>query len=63
MGAWGFVAPITLLIGNRWRRCQAVPSSSPAEGSSTWHAANQATLLQQAHDPGPDKIPDDFIIS
>jgi 2-oxoglutarate dehydrogenase E1 component len=66
MGAWEFVSPqLTQLIQDRWplRYIGRARSSSPAEGSASWHAANQATLLQQAHDPGPDKIPNDFIIS
>ena len=66
MGAWTFVAPrLRNLINGRWplRYVGRAPSSSPAEGSAAWHAANQALLLQQAFDTGPDEIADDFIIS
>ena len=38
-------------------------SSSPAEGSSAWHAENQERLIAQAFDPGPDPIDDDFVVS
>jgi len=66
MGAWTFVQPrLATLIDGRWplRYVGRAPSSSPAEGSAAWHAANQATLLRQAYDRGPDTITDDFIIS
>ncbi len=66
MGAWLFVYPRLLtLSGDRWhvRYVGRAFSSSPAEGSSAWHAANQAMLLRQAYDPGPDPIEDDFVIS
>jgi len=66
MGAWTFVQPrLDALIADRWplRYVGRAPSSSPAEGSAAWHAANQATLLRQAYDRGPDTITDDFIIS
>jgi len=66
MGAWSFAAPrLQGLSAGRWplRYVGRAPSSSPAEGSASWHAANQALLLQQAFDSGPDEIKDDFIIS
>jgi len=66
MGAWTFLQPrLATLIDGRWplRYVGRAPSSSPAEGSAAWHAANQATLLRQAYDRGPDTITDDFIIS
>lgn len=66
MGAWGFVAPrLRDLIAGRWplRYVGRAASSSPAEGSAAWHAANQALLLEQAYDTGPDEIADDFIVS
>ncbi|NLX08720.1 MAG: 2-oxoglutarate dehydrogenase E1 component [Chloroflexi bacterium] len=66
MGAWQYVAPrLHALIAGRWplRYVGRAPSSSPAEGSAAWHTANQATLLRQAYDRGPDEIADDFIIS
>ena len=66
MGAWGFVAPrLRDLIAGRWplRYVGRAASSSPAEGSAAWHAANQALLLEQAFDTGPDEDADDFIVS
>ncbi len=66
MGAWDFVAPhLRALSADRWplRYVGRAASSSPAEGSAAWHAANQALLLRQAYDTGPDEIADDFIIS
>ncbi|MCC6800753.1 MAG: 2-oxoglutarate dehydrogenase E1 component [Anaerolineae bacterium] len=66
MGAWDFVAPhLRTLSADRWplRYVGRAASSSPAEGSAAWHAANQALLLRQAFDTGPDEIADDFIIS
>jgi len=66
MGAWGYAAPrLQKLTADRWplRYVGRAPSSSPAEGSAAWHAANQALLLKQAFDTGPDQIADDFIIS
>jgi 2-oxoglutarate dehydrogenase E1 component len=51
MGAWSFVRPRLLeLIDGRWplRYVGRAANSSPAEGSSTWHAANQSALVDQA---------------
>lgn len=66
MGAWQFIYPRLNAISNgRWqvRYVGRAASSSPAEGSSAWHAENQARLIAQAFDPGPDPIDDDFVIS
>jgi 2-oxoglutarate dehydrogenase E1 component len=51
MGAWDFVRPRLMeLVDERWRlRYVGRPfSSSPAEGSTTWHMMNQAELIAQA---------------
>jgi 2-oxoglutarate dehydrogenase E1 component len=51
MGAWEFMRlQLQRLIENRWPLTYVgrPRSSSPAEGSSAWHAANQAALLRQA---------------
>jgi 2-oxoglutarate dehydrogenase E1 component len=66
MGAWWFMqSRLGRLIAGRWplRYVGRTTSSSPAEGSSAWFTANQSQLIQQAFDPGPDHIQDDFIIS
>lgn len=52
MGAWEYMQPrLNVLIDRRWPlRCIGRPrSSSPAEGSSTWHAINQAALIERAY--------------
>jgi len=66
MGAWAFMSfRLGRVIQGRWplRYVGRSASSSPAEGSSAWHARNQATLVAQAYDRGPDQIAEDFIIS
>jgi 2-oxoglutarate dehydrogenase E1 component len=53
MGAWEFLQPqLTRLINGRWplNYIGRPRSSSPAEGSSSWHAATQAALIHQAYD-------------
>ncbi len=66
MGAWLFIYPrLNRISEGRWRLRYVgrASSSSPAEGSSAWHAENQTRLVKQAFDPGPDPIDDDFVIS
>ena len=66
MGAWQFIDPhLETLSARRWRvrYVGRAVSSSPAEGSSAWHAENQERLIAQAFDPGPDPIDDDFVVS
>ena len=51
MGAWEFVRPLLeQLIDQRWplRYIGRVRNSSPSEGSSSWHAANQRAIVEQA---------------
>jgi 2-oxoglutarate dehydrogenase E1 component len=51
MGAWTFARPrLEALIDGRWplRYVGRPANASPAEGSSTWHTANQAALIEQA---------------
>jgi 2-oxoglutarate dehydrogenase E1 component len=51
MGAWTFVESRLLeIIGNRLplRYVGRIQNSSPAEGSSAWHAVNQLAILRQA---------------
>ena len=51
MGAWEFVRPLLeQLLDKRWplRYIGRVRNSSPSEGSSSWHAANQRAIVEQA---------------
>ncbi len=51
MGAWEFVRPLLeQLVDGQWplRYIGRQRNSSPSEGSSTWHAANQRAIVQQA---------------
>jgi 2-oxoglutarate dehydrogenase E1 component len=53
MGAWEFMRPLLEeLLGDRapLRYIGRVRSSSPSEGSSTWHQLNQKVLVEQAFD-------------
>jgi 2-oxoglutarate dehydrogenase E1 component len=53
MGAWEFVRPLLeQLIDGRWplRYIGRVRNSSPSEGSSAWHAANQKAIVEQTFD-------------
>jgi 2-oxoglutarate dehydrogenase E1 component len=50
MGAWEFVRPLLeSLVDSRWplRYIGRSRNSSPSEGSSTWHAANQRAIVDQ----------------
>ncbi|MDX1523564.1 MAG: 2-oxoglutarate dehydrogenase E1 component, partial [Anaerolineae bacterium] len=52
MGAWPFFGDqLRKLIEERWPLIYLgrPPSSSPAEGSSAWHAATQRALVEQAY--------------
>jgi 2-oxoglutarate dehydrogenase E1 component len=51
MGAWEFVRPLLETISDgRWplRYIGRARNSSPSEGSSSWHAANQRAIVAQA---------------
>jgi 2-oxoglutarate dehydrogenase E1 component len=53
MGAWTTIRrPLEDLIGGRWplRYIGRPANSSPAEGSSTWYAANQKIMAERAYD-------------
>jgi 2-oxoglutarate dehydrogenase E1 component len=53
MGAWTFSRPLLEeVIDGRWplRYIGRARSSSPSEGSSTWHQLNQKALVEQAFD-------------
>jgi 2-oxoglutarate dehydrogenase E1 component len=65
MGAWNFVRPrLTRLIDDRWPLFYLgrPPSSSPAEGSSAVHAANQQRLVDQAFNRSDKSVEEDGII-
>jgi 2-oxoglutarate dehydrogenase E1 component len=52
MGAWEFMKPhLEDLIRGRWplHHIARPRNSSPAEGSSAWHAVNQEMLIKQAY--------------
>lgn len=52
MGAWTYVQPwLVELIKGQWpiHYLGRPRSSSPAEGSASWHAVNQAALVEQAY--------------
>jgi len=53
MGAWEFLRPhLAELTSRRWplRYIGRPRNSSPAEGSSAWHALHQKALIEQAYD-------------
>ncbi len=65
MGAYTFVQPHLLrLIDGRWPLYYLgrPPASSPAEGSSAWHAANQKKLIEQAYRMVKQSSDEDIII-
>ena len=52
MGAWDYIQPhMQAAMAGRWplRYLGRPRSSSPAEGSSAWHALNQAALIERAY--------------
>lgn len=52
MGAWEFMNPrLSEIVRGRWplRYVGRPRSSSPAEGSASWYAANQRALIEQAY--------------
>ena len=53
MAAWEFARPLLeTIVDARWplRYIGRVRNSSPSEGSSSWHAANQQAIVAQAFD-------------
>lgn len=59
MGAWEYLQPQLIdLLDERWplHYVGRPRRSSPAEGSSAWHAVNQAALVEQAFVPDVDVI-------
>jgi 2-oxoglutarate dehydrogenase E1 component len=62
MGAWDFVRPrLQSILGDRLplRFAGRLESSSPAEGSASRHAANQAAIIERAFafEPAPIEAP------
>ncbi len=57
MGAWAYVQPrLNELINGRWpiHYIGRPMSSSPSEGSASWHKVNQEALVEQAYNPESD---------
>ncbi len=66
MGAWEFVRPLLeALIDGRWplRYIGRVRNSSPSEGSSTWHAANQRAIVEAVFEQKADTRELDRVLS
>jgi 2-oxoglutarate dehydrogenase E1 component len=66
MGAWGFVRPlIEELAEGRWplRYIGRARSASPSEGTSSWHAANQKILVEEAYQAAPDRRQNQMVLS
>jgi 2-oxoglutarate dehydrogenase E1 component len=66
MGAWEFMRPeIETLIDARWplRYIGRSRNSSPSEGSSTWHAANQRAIVDQVFAANADTRELDRVLS
>jgi 2-oxoglutarate dehydrogenase E1 component len=66
MGAWTFVRPLLEeVIDGRWplRYVGRARSSSPSEGSSTWHQLNQKALVEQAFDSQRDVPEPSMVLS
>jgi 2-oxoglutarate dehydrogenase E1 component len=66
MGAWGFVRPlIEELAEGRWplRYVGRARSASPSEGTSSWHAANQRILVEEAYQTAPDRRQNQMVLS
>jgi 2-oxoglutarate dehydrogenase E1 component len=66
MGAWGFVRPlIEELAEGRWplRYVGRARSASPSEGTSSWHAANQKILVEEAYQTAPNRRQNHMVLS
>jgi len=66
MGAWEFVRPLLeQIIDGRWplRYIGRVRNSSPSEGSSAWHAANQRAIIEQVFEQKADTKDLDRVLS
>ncbi len=66
MGAWEFVRPLLdPLVDGRWplRYIGRSRNSSPSEGSSSWHAANQRAIVDQVFDAKAESRDMDRVLS
>jgi 2-oxoglutarate dehydrogenase E1 component len=66
MGAWEFARPLVeQLIDGRWplRYIGRARNSSPSEGSSTWHAANQRAIVDEVFEQKADVKELDRVLS
>jgi 2-oxoglutarate dehydrogenase E1 component len=66
MGAWEFARPLVeQAINGRWplRYIGRVRNSSPSEGSSAWHNANQRAIVEQAFEQKTEAKDADRVLS
>ncbi len=66
MGAWEFARPLVeQAIGGRWplRYIGRFRNSSPSEGSSAWHNANQRAIVEQAFEQKTEAKDADRVLS
>jgi 2-oxoglutarate dehydrogenase E1 component len=66
MGAWECSRPfLESLVERRWplRYIGRVRNSSPSEGSSTWHASNQRTIVEDAFRPTAGSVEHERVLS
>jgi 2-oxoglutarate dehydrogenase E1 component len=66
MGAWEFARPLVeSLIDGRWplRYIGRARNSSPSEGSSSWHAANQRAIVDQVFEAKAERRELDRVLS
>jgi 2-oxoglutarate dehydrogenase E1 component len=66
MGAWGFVRPlIEELAEGRWPLFYVgrARSASPSEGTTSWHAVNQKTLVTEAFAAAPARKQTHMVLS
>jgi 2-oxoglutarate dehydrogenase E1 component len=66
MGAWEFARPhLEASIDGRWplRYIGRSRNSSPSEGSSSWHAANQRAIIDQVFDAKAESRASDRVLS
>ena len=66
MGAWEFARPeLEALLDGRWplRYIGRARNSSPSEGSSSWHAANQRVIVEQVFEAKAERRELDRVLS
>jgi 2-oxoglutarate dehydrogenase E1 component len=66
MGAWEFARPeLEIILDGRWplRYIGRARNSSPSEGSSSWHAANQRAIVDQVFEAKAERAELDRVLS